>query len=393
MPAGAPPARSKAPAILDLPAPDATLRPHAGRFAHMEDAILTQLRRLRERFDELTAEMGKPEVAADFEKLNALAKERSDLATVVDLLDQYEQADADARSARSLLSEDDEEMRAMAQAELDGAQARLADLEARLKRQLVPKDPRDDRNVIVEIRGGAGGEEAAIFAGDLFRMYNRYAERRRWQTEVLNASETEKGGFKEVVFEVRGVGAYSRLKYESGVHRVQRVPETEAQGRIHTSTATVAVLAEADEVDIDVEDKDIRVDIYHASGAGGQNVNKVATAVRLTHLPTGLVVVCQDERSQLKNRVKAMTVLRSRLLDMEQQKAEAEMSATRKLQVGSGDRSEKIRTYNYPQDRITDHRIGATVHNIPDRLDGNIDDLIDAVATADETDRLQGGEA
>jgi peptide chain release factor 1 len=359
----------------------------------MEDAILTQLRRLRERFDELTAEMGKPEVAADFEKLNALAKERSDLATVVDLLDQYEQADADARSARSLLSEDDEEMRAMAQAELDGAQARLADLEARLKRQLVPKDPRDDRNVIVEIRGGAGGEEAAIFAGDLFRMYNRYAERRRWQTEVLNASETEKGGFKEVVFEVRGVGAYSRLKYESGVHRVQRVPETEAQGRIHTSTATVAVLAEADEVDIDVEDKDIRVDIYHASGAGGQNVNKVATAVRLTHLPTGLVVVCQDERSQLKNRVKAMTVLRSRLLDMEQQKAEAEMSATRKLQVGSGDRSEKIRTYNYPQDRITDHRIGATVHNIPDRLDGNIDDLIDAVATADETDRLQGGEA
>ena len=359
----------------------------------MEDAILTQLRRLRERFDELTAEMGRPEVAADFEKANVLAKERAGLATVVDLLDQYEQAESDAASARGLLSEDDEEMRALAQSELDAAQARLADLEARLKRELLPRDPRDGRNVIVEIRGGAGGEEAAIFAGDLFRMYNRYAERRRWQTEVLNASESDKGGFKEVVFEVRGDGAYSRLKYESGVHRVQRVPETEAQGRIHTSTATVAVLAEADEVDIDIEEKDLRVDIFHSSGAGGQNVTKVATAVRLTHLPTGIVVVCQDERSQLKNRVKAMTVLRSRLLDMEQSKAEAETAATRKSQVGSGDRSEKIRTYNYPQDRITDHRIGLTVHNIPDRLDGNIDDLIDAVATADEADRLQDGAA
>jgi peptide chain release factor 1 len=355
----------------------------------MEDAILTQLRRLRERFDELTAEMGRPEVAADFERLNALAKERAGLSTVVDLLDQYEQAESDATSARQLLSEDDDEMRALAQTELDGAHGRLLDLEGRLKRELLPKDPRDARNVIVEIRGGAGGEEAAIFAADLFRMYNRYAERRRWQTEVLNASESEKGGFKEIVFEVRGDGAYSRLKFESGVHRVQRVPETEAQGRIHTSTATVAVLAEADEVDIDVEEKDLRVDIFHSSGAGGQNVNKVATAVRITHLPTGIVVVCQDERSQLKNRVKAMTVLRSRLLDLEQQKAEAETAAARRTQVGTGDRAEKIRTYNYPQDRITDHRIGLTVHNIPDHLDGNIDDLIEAVATADEADRLE----
>jgi peptide chain release factor 1 len=242
----------------------------------------------------------------------------------------------------------------------------------------------------MEIRAGAGGEEAALFAADLYRMYVRYAERHRWQTEILSASESEKNGFKEIVFEVRGDGAYSRLKYESGVHRVQRVPETEAQGRIHTSTATVAVLAEADEVDIAVEDKDLRVDIFHSSGAGGQNVNKVATAVRLTHVPTGIVVVCQDERSQLKNRVKAMTVLRSRLLDIEQQKQEAEVSETRRLQVGSGDRAEKIRTYNFPQDRITDHRVGLTVHNIPDRLDGNIDDLIDAVASADEAERLEG---
>jgi peptide chain release factor 1 len=244
---------------------------------------------------------------------------------------------------------------------------------------LLPKDPRDSRNVIVENRAGAGGEEAALFAFELYRAYARYAERKGWQTEILSASESEKGGFKEVVFEVRGDGAYSRLKYESGVHRVQRVPATEAQGRIHTSTATVAVLPEAEEVDIAIEEREIRVDIFHSSGAGGQNVNKVATAVRLTHIPTGIVVVC----------VKAMTVLRSRLFDMEQSKANAEMSQARKLQVGSGDRSEKIRTYNFPQDRITDHRIGLTVHNIPDRLDGNLDDIIDAVATAEEAERLE----
>jgi peptide chain release factor 1 len=356
----------------------------------MDDAILARLVRIRQRFEELTSEMGQPEVAADFERLNELARERAELSSVVDLLNEYESAQQAADGARVLLAEEDEEMRLLAEAELRESDARLATAEHNILRALLPKDPRDARNVIMEIRAGAGGEEAALFAADLYRMYVRYAERHRWQTEILSASESEKNGFKEIVFEVRGDGAYSRLKYESGVHRVQRVPETEAQGRIHTSTATVAVLAEADEVDIAVEDKDLRVDIFHSSGAGGQNVNKVATAVRLTHVPTGIVVVCQDERSQLKNRVKAMTVLRSRLLDIEQQKQEAEVSETRRLQVGSGDRAEKIRTYNFPQDRITDHRVGLTVHNIPDRLDGNIDDLIDAVASADEAERLEG---
>ena len=356
----------------------------------MNEQILSQLRRLRQRYDDLTAEMGTPDVASDFERSNTLAKERAEISRVVDLFATYETAASDADGARALLKEDDEEMRSMAEVELTDAEARMAEVERNVLRALLPKDPRDAKNVIVEIRGGTGGEEAALFAGDLFRMYTRYAERRHWKTEVLSASQSEKDGFKEVVFEIRGDGAYSRLKYESGVHRVQRVPTTEAQGRIHTSTATVAVLPEAEEVDILIEEKDVRIDIFHASGAGGQNVNKVATAVRLTHIPTGMVVTCQDERTQGKNRLKAMTVLRSRLLDYEQSKADAEMSQARRLQVGSGDRSEKIRTYNFPQDRITDHRIGLTVHNIPDRLDGNIEDVIDAVATADEGDRLEG---
>ncbi|MGE5595246.1 MAG: peptide chain release factor 1 [Hyphomicrobiales bacterium] len=359
----------------------------------MDDAIRAQLERVRQRFDELTNEMGRPEVAADFERLNELARERSDISDVVELFDQYERARAAADEARALQGESDAEIKELAEQELAEAEATMASLDGQLMRALLPKDPRDSRDVIVEIRAGAGGEEAALFAAELYRMYVRYAERRRWHTEILSASESEKGGFKEVVFEVRGDGAYSRLKYESGVHRVQRVPETEAQGRIHTSTATVAVLPEAEDVDVDIDEKDLRVDIFHSSGAGGQNVNKVATAVRLTHIPTGIVVVCQDERSQLKNRVKAMTVLRTRLLDAEMQRQEAEMAQSRRTQVGTGDRSEKIRTYNFPQDRITDHRVGLTVHNIPDRMDGNIDDLIDAVATADEAERLQASVA
>lgn len=357
----------------------------------MEQAVLERLRSIRARYQELTDEMAQPDVAADYERMTVLAKERSELADVVSLFEEYEDAEASLRDARALLVDSDEEMRELAQAEFQDAEQRMVEVDRRILTALLPKDPRDDRNVIMEIRAGAGGEEAALFAADLFRMYTRFAERRRWKTEILSASESEKGGFKEVVFEVRGDRAFSQLKFESGVHRVQRVPETEAQGRIHTSTATVAVLPEAEEVDIDVEEKDLRVDIFHSSGAGGQNVNKVATAVRLTHLPTGIVVVCQDERSQLKNRVKAMTVLRSKLLDLEQQRQDSEISENRRSQVGTGDRSEKIRTYNYPQDRITDHRIGLTVHNIPDRLDGNIDDVIEAVASADEADRMQAG--
>ena len=355
----------------------------------MDSAITTQLVRIRGRFEELNEEMSRPEVAAEFEQLNKLAKERSEIEPLVRMFSEYQAAQKSAEEAQALLNEGDSEMKELANAELAEATATMESLTATIRRGLLPKDPRDSRNVIVENRAGAGGEEAALFAFELYRAYARYAERKGWQTEILSASESEKGGFKEVVFEVRGDGAYSRLKYESGVHRVQRVPATEAQGRIHTSTATVAVLPEAEEVDIAIEEREIRVDIFHSSGAGGQNVNKVATAVRLTHIPTGIVVVCQDERSQLKNRVKAMTVLRSRLFDMEQSKANAEMSQARKLQVGSGDRSEKIRTYNFPQDRITDHRIGLTVHNIPDRLDGNLDDIIDAVATAEEAERLE----
>ena len=357
----------------------------------MDDSIRNQLTRIQQRYDELTNQMGHPDIAADYERLNAIARERAEMGTLVELFADYQASEAEAASAETMVDDEpDAELREMAESELLEIRDRLAGIDRRIVRALLPKDPRDDKNVIVEIRAGAGGDEAAIFAADLYRMYARFAERQRWQTEIIDASETERGGFKEVVFEVRGAGAYSRLKYESGVHRVQRVPETEAQGRIHTSTATVAVLAEADDVDVDIEEKDIRTDIFHSSGAGGQNVNKVATAVRLTHNPTGIVVVCQDERSQFKNRVKAMTVLKSRLFDLQMQKQQAEISETRRSQVGSGDRSEKIRTYNYPQDRITDHRIGLTLHSIPDRLDGNIDDLIDAIATADEADRLQG---
>jgi peptide chain release factor 1 len=283
----------------------------------------------------------------------------------------------------------DEEMAELAREEIKTLQQRIDRLLEELKIDLVPKDPNDEKDVIMEIRAGTGGDEAALFAADLFRMYSRYAQEKRWDIDIIDVSEGAGGGYKEIIFEVKGKNAFSRLKYERGVHRVQRVPVTEASGRIHTSTATVAVLPEADEVDIDISPDDLRIDIFHSSGAGGQNVNKVATAVRITHIPTGTVVVCQDERSQLRNRQKAMIVLRSRLLDAERRKQEEEIIEERRSQVGTGERAEKIRTYNYPQDRVTDHRIGQNFHNLPGIMEGNIDDIVDALAAHDRTQPLE----
>jgi peptide chain release factor 1 len=336
--------------------------------------MFDRLEATEQRYDDLTQEMARPEISGDYEKLQAIAKERASIEQVVELYREWKANAKAVEEARSVLGDSDPELSAMAREEIEALTAKRADLEARLKRALVPKDPRDGRDVIVEIRAGTGGDEAALFAADLYRMYTRYADRRRWTVEVLSMNEIGIGGIKEVVFEVHGTGAYSRLKYESGVHRVQRVPATEAQGRIHTSTATVAVLPEAEDVEVAINEPELRIDIFHSGGAGGQNVNKVATAVRLTHLPTGIVVACQDERSQLKNRTKAMAVLRARLLDQKQSEQEAEIAGARKQQVGSAERSEKIRTYNFPQDRLTDHRIGLTVHNLPRIMDGDIDD-------------------
>ncbi len=280
----------------------------------------------------------------------------------------------------------------MAQLELESSKTQMDTLEQELKRMLLPKDPDDDRNVIIEIRGGAGGEEASLFAGSLYRMYTMYAESQGWKQEILSANETELGGYKEISFSIMGESAYSRLKYESGVHRVQRVPETESQGRIHTSTVTVAVLVEADEVSVDINPTDLRIDVFRASGAGGQHINKTESAVRITHLPTGLVVECQDERSQYKNKDKAMKILRSRLYERSLQERNDKIASERKMQVGTGDRSERIRTYNFPQGRLTDHRIGLTLYRLEDVMNGNLDEVLDALATADELARLLAGQ-
>ncbi len=337
--------------------------------------------------------MSRPDITGDYERLQALAKERASIEHVVSLYREFRLNGAALDEARAMANDNDAEMATMAKDEIDRLSTARADLESRLKLALRPKDPRDERDVIVEIRAGTGGDEAALFAADLFRMYSRYADRHKWSTEVLSVNEIGIGGMKEVIFGVHGQAAYSRMKYESGVHRVQRVPETEAQGRIHTSTATVAVLPEAEEVEIQINDSELKIDIFHAGGAGGQNVNKVATAVRMTHLPTGIVVVCQDERSQLKNRTKAMSVLRARLLDQKQSAQNEEIAGARKQQVGTAERSEKIRTYNFPQDRLTDHRIQLTVHNLPRIMDGEIDAVIDAVAADTEARQLEDGSA
>ena len=341
------------------------------------------------RFEELTELLSDPEVVSDHRRMAELARERSRLEPIVDLGRRFRETGEALVDAHDLLRSGDEDERELAREEEERLTPLLADIEEDLKLALLPRDPADEKNAIIEIRAGAGGEEAALFAADLFRMYQRYAERQGWRLEVLNTSEAGPGGYREMTFELSGRDAYRRMKHESGVHRVQRVPETESQGRIHTSTATVAVLPEVDEVEVDIDWSDVRTDIFHASSAGGQNVNKVATAVRFTHEPTGIVVICQDERSQAKNRAKAASVLRARIYDLERAKAAAEVADVRRSQVGSGDRSEKIRTYNFPDDRVTDHRVRLTRHGLPRILDGEIDALIDAVAMEEQSRLLQ----
>ena len=334
--------------------------------------------------------MSDPAIAVDHVQMTKLAQEKSSLDGIIGLYQDYQAAVKALQDTNSMLNEKlDAEMLAMAKEEARQLEEKQARLQEELKKALLPKDPNDEKNIIMEIRAGAGGDEAAIFAAELFRMYSRYAQTRKWNVDVINTSESIGGGIKEIILEISGHNVFSRLKYERGVHRVQRVPTTEASGRIHTSTATVAVLPEAEEVDLTIDPKDIRIDIFHSGGAGGQNVNKVATAVRLTHFPTGMVVICQDERSQLQNRLKAFAVLRSRLLDMETSKQEQEMSSMRRSQVGTGERSEKIRTYNFPQDRLSDHRIGLTLHNLPRIMQGELDPMIDALATEDQAKKLQ----
>ena len=352
--------------------------------------MLEKLQGIAARFEALEQELAA--AAIQPQRMAELGRERAGLEPVVTAFREYQVVQEQLEQARGLRTSEDADLRALAEAETEELAPRLEALDRRLRTLLVPRDPRDDRNVIVEIRAGTGGDEAGLFAADLFRMYTRYAEARGWKSEILSQNETGIGGFKEVIFQVRGKGAYSRLKYESGVHRVQRVPATEAQGRIHTSTATVAVLAEADEVEIEIPEKDVKMDVYRSAGAGGQNVQKNSTAVRLTHLPTGIVVQCQDERSQLQNRLRAMSILRARLYDMAIEARQAKEDAARRSQVGSGDRSEKIRTYNFPQSRVTDHRIGLSHHGLTGVLDGALDTFIDELSTRDEAERLQAAE-
>jgi peptide chain release factor 1 len=349
-----------------------------------------QLEKIEKRYQEIDEKMAQPDVATDLALLQTLAQERASIESIVTSYRELKSIEKSLEDTRSMLDDEtDEDMVKLANQEIESLEARHEVLEEELRVALLPKDPNDEKDIIMEIRAGTGGNEAAIFAADLFRMYTRYAQTQGWQTEVLSMSESGIGGFKEIIFEVKGKGAFSRLKFERGVHRVQRVPITEASGRIHTSTATVAVLPKAEEVDIEVNTDDLKIDVFHSGGAGGQNVNKVATAIRMTHVPTGMVVVCQDERSQLQNKVKALSVLRTRLLDIERQKQDEQITTDRRLQVGTGERSEKIRTYNYPQDRITDHRINQNLHNLPRFMDGDINELIDALTAYEQNRQLE----
>lgn len=342
--------------------------------------MFTKLEEVVDRFQEVEGLLSDPSVMANQEKFRQLTKEHADLSELVEVYREYKKVTEEIEGNRELLRDADTDLREMAQAELPELEERREALDQQLMVLLLPKDPRDDKNVILEIRAGTGGDEAALFAGDLFRMYCRYADEKGWRVEIMSESESEAGGFKEVIAMISGQRVYSRLKYESGTHRVQRVPETEAQGRIHTSACTVAVLPEAEDVDLDIDPSDLRIDVYRASGAGGQHVNKTESAVRITHIPTGVVVACQDEKSQHKNKAKAMKVLKSRILDAMQAEQDAKMAADRKSQVGSGDRSERIRTYNFPQGRCTDHRIGLTLYRLDAIMQGDLDEIVDALS-------------
>lgn len=352
--------------------------------------MLDKLQNIEDKYEELGRLLSDPAVIADQSQFQKHAKAHAGLEEIVTVFREYKKVLKEIDDAKSLLAgEQDPELKEMAELELEELKSKVPKLEEKLKILLLPKDPNDEKNVIMEIRGGAGGDEAALFAGDLFRMYSRYAERQGWRLEILSDHPTDIGGYKEIIFAIEGQGAYSRLKFESGVHRVQRIPTTESGGRIHTSTVTVAVLPEAEEVDVQINPNDIRIDIFCSSGPGGQSVNTTQSAVRITHLPTGIVVSCQDEKSQHKNKDKAMKVLRARLLEKAQEEQQGELASARKSQVGTGDRSERIRTYNFPQSRVTDHRIGLTLHKLDLILDGELDEIIDALITTDQAEKLK----
>ncbi len=355
----------------------------------MKEEIIRKLDEVEEKYNELTEKLASPEVFQDHSLYAELSREQATLEPIVKKYRQYKETLKAIAEAEELLHSEDTELKSLAEEELKSQKEKLLEIERQLKILLLPKDPLDDKNVIMEIRAGTGGEEAALFAADLFRMYSKYAENRGWKVEIIDVNRTGLGGFKEVIASINGKGAYSRLKYESGVHRVQRVPVTETSGRIHTSAATVAILPEAEDVDVKINENDLKIETYRASGAGGQHVNKVSSAVRITHIPTGIVVQCQDERSQHKNREKAMKVLRAKLYELKRQEQEEKIAKERKSQVGSGDRSERIRTYNFPQNRVTDHRINLTLKKLPEIMEGDLDELIDALITYFQAEELK----
>ena len=357
--------------------------------------MLERLADIERRYEELSDLINDPEIIADNERWRKLMKEHSDITPIVEKYREYKKIKEELAEAEEMLNDSsiDDDFKSLVKEEFSENKKKIVDTEEELKILMLPKDPNDDKNVIVEIRGGAGGDEANIFAGDLYRMYSRYAERRRWKTEIMSVNESEAGGFREISFMISGQGAYSRLKYESGVHRVQRIPETESQGRVHTSAVTVAVLPEAEDVDIDIKRDDLRIDVYRSSGAGGQHINKTSSAIRITHIPSGMVVTCQNERSQRQNKEKALQILKSRLYDQALQNSQSKEAEDRKNQVGSGDRSERIRTYNFPQGRVTDHRINMSIYQLDDFLNGDMDAILDRLIEEDLSRRMKEGDS